>query len=71
MPRSNHVYRLAPYETIDKKRYEEILKNFPNLDYSKLVTYEHVDETKHNKDLACAGNACEIDMITPVESVAS
>ena len=71
LPRSNHVYRLAPYETIDKKRYEEILKNFPNLDYSKLVTYEHVDETEQKKELACAGNACEIDMITPVESVAS
>ena len=60
LPRENHVYRLAPYETIDKKRYEELAKKFPNIDYSKLVIYERTDETEQKKELACAGGTCEI-----------
>ncbi len=60
LPRENHVYRLAPYETIDKKRYEELAKAFPKIDYSKLVIYERTDETEQKKELACAGGTCEI-----------
>ena len=65
LPRYDHVYRLAPYESIDKKRYEEMTENFPEIDYSKLVTYEHTDETEQKKELACAAGVCEIDMIVP------
>lgn len=60
LPRSNHVYRLAPYEPIDKKRYEDLTKKFPHMDYSKLVVYERTDETEQAKELACAGGTCEI-----------
>jgi hypothetical protein len=60
LPRENHVYRLAPYETIDKKRYEELAKNFPKVDFSKLVMYERTDETDQKKEVACAGGTCEI-----------
>ncbi len=60
LPRENHVYRLAPYETIDKKRYEEMAAKFPKIDYSKLVIYERTDETEQKKELACAGGTCEI-----------
>lgn len=60
LPRSNHVYRLAPYEAIDKKRYDEIVARFPQVDYSKLVTYERTDETEQKRELACAGGVCEI-----------
>ncbi len=60
LPRENHVYRLAPYETIDKKRYEALAKAFPKIDYSKLVIYERTDETEQKKELACAGGTCEI-----------
>lgn len=61
LPRSNHAYRLAPYETITKEKYEELVKAFENLDYSKLVSYELVDETEQAKELACAGGTCEIN----------
>lgn len=61
LPRSNHAYRLAPYETITKEQYEELIKAFENLDYSKLVSYELVDETEQAKELACAGGTCEIN----------
>lgn len=60
LPRSNHVYKLAPYEEIDKKRYDEMLKRFKNIDFSKIVTYERVDETEGAKELACMGGVCEL-----------
>ncbi|MDP1722889.1 MAG: ATP cone domain-containing protein [Candidatus Gottesmanbacteria bacterium] len=60
LPRSNHVYRLAPYETITKEEYEERLARFPKVDYSKLVAYERQDESDMKKELACAAGVCEI-----------
>jgi ribonucleoside-diphosphate reductase alpha chain len=60
LPRSNHVYQLAPYEEITAERYEEMLKNFDNVDYSQLVAYEHTDETEVKRELACAGGHCEL-----------
>ena len=60
LPRENHVYRLAPYEAIDKKTYEQLAARFPTIDYSKLIIYERTDETEHARELACAGGVCEI-----------
>jgi hypothetical protein len=60
LPRDNHVYRLAPYESIDKATYERLTSNFPQIDYSKLYLYEKTDETEQAKELACAGGTCEI-----------
>jgi ribonucleoside-diphosphate reductase alpha chain len=60
LPRSNHVYQLAPYEEITKEKYEEMTKNFEHIDFSKIVTYEKVDETELKKELACVGGLCEI-----------
>jgi ribonucleoside-diphosphate reductase alpha chain len=60
LPRSNHVYRLAPYETITKEQYEERMARFPKVDYSKLTAYERQDESDMKRELACAGGTCEI-----------
>jgi ribonucleoside-diphosphate reductase alpha chain len=60
LPRSNHVYQLAPYEAITKEKYEEMSKGFEHIDFSKIVTYEKVDETEVKKELACVGGLCEI-----------
>lgn len=60
LPRSDHVYRLAPYEAITKEEYEERMSRFPKVDYSKLIVYERQDETEMKKELACAGGTCEI-----------
>ncbi len=62
LPRSNHIYRLAPYETISKERYEELKKNFPKVDYGRLMQYELKDETEQKRELACAGGVCEIEI---------
>lgn len=61
LPRSNHVYQLAPYEEITKEEYDEMVKRFDNVDYSKLMTYELQDGTDQKKELACVGGLCEIE----------
>jgi ribonucleoside-diphosphate reductase alpha chain len=63
LPRENHVYKLAPYEATDEKTYQALLKRFENIDFSKIVTYEAVDETEQKKELACAGGVCEIEIV--------
>lgn len=60
LPRSNHVYQLAPYESITKEKYEEMKKRLGDLDFSKIVTYEKEDETEVKRELACVGGLCEI-----------
>ena len=60
LPRDNHVYRLAPYEAINKEEYERRAKTFPNVDYAKLIQYERADETEQKKELACVAGVCEI-----------
>ena len=61
LPRSSHVYRLAPMEEITKERYEELMKSFPKIDYARLLQYERVDETEQKRELACAGGTCDIE----------
>ena len=60
LPRSNHVYRLAPYEAISKEQYEEMAAKFQHIDYGKLYAYERTDETEMKKELACVSGTCEI-----------
>ncbi len=60
LPRSNHVYQLAPYETISKKQYDELVSKFGKIDFSQLLRYELQDETEAKRELACAGGVCEL-----------
>jgi uncharacterized membrane protein len=60
LPRANHVYRLAPYESVSKDQYEELVKRFPKVDYSELIRYERQDETEQKKELACVAGVCDI-----------
>ncbi|MBU6321214.1 MAG: ribonucleoside-triphosphate reductase [Patescibacteria group bacterium] len=61
LPRSSHVYRLAPMEEVTKERYEELARTFPKIDYARLLQYERTDETEQKRELACAGGTCEIE----------
>lgn len=64
LPRSDHVYRLAPYEEITAEYYEELVKNFPAIDFSKIVLYEYDDEhVTSSKELACVAGACEVEPV--------
>lgn len=60
LPREDHVYKLAPYEEIDEKRYKELAKRLEHIDYSKILTYERQNETDLKKELACVSGVCEI-----------
>jgi len=61
LPRNDHVYKLAPYEEITKEQYERAMKDFPEIDFSKIVLYEYEDVTTGSKELACSAGKCEID----------
>jgi len=60
LPRSDHVYQLAPYQEITKAEYERRAKAIGKIDFSKLSQYENVDNTTGAKEYACVSGVCEI-----------
>lgn len=60
LPKDNGVYQLAPYEEINKAKYDELYSKFPKIDYSKLPQYEQEDNTQGSQTYACVGDKCEI-----------
>lgn len=60
LPRSDHVYQLAPYEAITKEEYEKRTKAIGKIDFSKLSQYEATDNTVGAKEFACVSGVCEI-----------
>ncbi len=59
LPRNDSVYQLTPYEAIDEKKYNELINKMPDLDFSKIVTYELKDETEVKRELACVAGICD------------
>ena len=60
LPRSEHVYQLAPYEAITKEEYERRVKVIGKIDFSKLSQYEAADNTTGAKEFACVAGLCEV-----------
>ena len=60
LPRSDHAYKLAPYEEIDKEEYERRTREIGKIDFSQLYSFENEDNTQGAKELACVSGACEI-----------
>jgi len=60
LPRSDHVYQLAPYEAITKEEYEKRSKSIGKMDFSKLSQYEVADNTTGAKEFACVSGLCEV-----------
>ena len=60
LPHSNHSYRQAPYQEINKDQYEEALKSVVVLDWEELSVYEKTDQITNTKELACTAGACEL-----------
>lgn len=61
LPRSEHVYQLAPYEEITEEEYNTRKAAFKDIDFSRLSEYEKTDQTVGAKELACAGpDGCEV-----------
>lgn len=69
-PHSDPVHPQLPYQEITEDEYNALLADTPkSIDWSLLSIFESEDMTEGMKELACAGNACEIDY-TPVAKAA-
>jgi len=60
LPRSDHVYKLAPFEEITEAKYNEMRSKFPKIDFSHILFYEEDDSTMGAKEYACVGQSCDI-----------
>ena len=58
LPYDGGTYTQAPFESIPKRKYAEMLKHLVDIDLSKII--EKDDNTDLKGELACAGGACEI-----------
>jgi len=61
LPRAEHVYKLAPYEEISEKRYNELMEEMPDIDFAQIIVYEKEDHTTGSKELSCVAGTCEVD----------
>lgn len=61
LPKTDHVYLLAPYEDITEERYNELAAKMPQVDFSEIMVYEMQDSTTGAKEFACVGGVCEIE----------
>jgi hypothetical protein len=69
LPRSEHVYKQAPYEEIDLEEYTRRTAEFPVIDWNQLSRYEAEDNTKSSQTFACSGASCEIVDLTENNNV--
>ncbi len=60
LPKADHVYQQAPYESITKEQYDVLVASMPTVDWTLLSKYELEDNTKSGQAFACTGGACEI-----------
>ena len=61
LPFSDHTYKQAPYQDIQKEEYEVLLSKMPKeVDWKKLAEYEKSDMTIASQELACSAGFCEI-----------
>lgn len=61
LPRTDHVYRQAPYQAITKEEYEAWIERMPKtVHWSLLSHYEVEDNTEGSQTLACSSSACEV-----------
>ena len=61
LPFSEHTYKQAPYQDIDKDMYLDLSTKMPlSIDWDELQKYEKGDTTTGTQELACTGGVCEI-----------
>jgi len=68
LPRSDHAYQLAPYEEINKEKYEEMIKKVSHIDFSKILAYESTNNIDLKQELACSSGVCETDDLLAQEA---
>lgn len=59
-PASDAIYAQAPFEEIAQEQYEELIAQFPEIDYSQIYVHELEDMTTAAQELACFAGSCEV-----------
>jgi ribonucleoside-diphosphate reductase alpha chain len=60
LPRTDHVYKQAPYQAISEEEYLVAVANQPSIPWDKLSEYEKDDQTVGSQELACVSGACDL-----------
>lgn len=61
LPKTDHVYKQAPYEAITEEKYNELAAAMPtSIDWEALAIYETEDRTTGSQEFACLGGVCDI-----------
>ena len=62
LPREDHVYQLAPYEEITEEQYTQLVEDFPDIDFSQILSYENSEDYlgRGAQELACGVTSCEV-----------
>jgi ribonucleoside-diphosphate reductase alpha chain len=61
LPRTDHVYKQAPYEAITEARYKDLKLEMPTeIDWDRLGEFEKEDTTTGTQELACVSGTCEL-----------
>ena len=61
LPKEDHVYQQAPFESINEEEYNSLIELIPpSIVWDVLSDYEKEDETKHTHTLSCSAGSCEI-----------
>ena len=61
LPYSDHVYKQAPFQTVDEQTYMDALAAMPKqLEWDWLSVYETEDTTTGSQTLACTAGVCDV-----------
>ena len=58
LPYDGGTYTQAPFEDIDEKTYEDMMKALTGVNLENVIEIE--DNTDLSGELACAGGSCEV-----------
>ena len=61
LPKSDHIYPLAPITPLTEEEYREFAAGFPRIPWEKFPRYDTgVYQNDIARDYACTGDACAI-----------
>ncbi len=60
LPKCDHIYQLAPFESISKEEYERRILEMPDINFDDLAKFEIDDETTGAREFACIGGSCDV-----------
>jgi ribonucleoside-triphosphate reductase (thioredoxin) len=59
-PKSDHIYKQAPYIECNKEEYDHLCDKHPTINWEDLSKFEENDNTTINQELACSSGFCEL-----------